>query len=212
MRHITPISKKNRCRQILILSVCILILTSCHEFDSLPNKINTNYSLAFPVVVDTTILVGDFAGKGIYNNLIGMIEIPAGDTVKIGEQAYSFYIGDYFSSQEIEWVEPRMILDSTNLPSGTIINLGIYTENESKKDHFWLPKDYPITLGDKKIIVPETPKRIENIEQFRSSRIIYVNTSIVYPTAMSGEQIVNNKLKITLAIKFAIKPDLKVNI
>jgi hypothetical protein len=216
MRQITPIlKKKNRCRQILILSVCILTLISCNKFDSLPDKIKATYSLAIPIV-DTTVSLGDFADIKSYGKLLESIDIPEGDTIEMGEQAYPFYIGDYSSSQEIEWVEPKIIIvdstNSTDLPSGTKINIKIYTKNASQNVYFWLRENYPITWLKERIIVPETPQQITNIEQFRSARTIYLNTSIIYPTKVSGRQIVSNKVHIKFSIKFAIKTDLKVNV
>jgi hypothetical protein len=212
MRQIIPISKKNKCRQILILSVCILTLTSCYEFDSLPDKMKANYSLAIPIV-DTTVAMGDFADIKSYYALLEGVEIPEGRPINMGEQAYPFYIGDYSPSQEIEWVEPHLIIDTTDLPAGTKVNIRIYTKDESEeKVYFWLSPEYSITLANTPIKVPEAPQQITNIEQFRSARTVYLDTSITYPAAVSGAEIVNHKVHIKFAIKFAIKTDLKINV
>jgi hypothetical protein len=213
MRQITPIlKKKNRCRQILILSVCILTMTSCYKLDSLPDKIKASYSLAIPIV-DTTVSVGDFADIQSYYTLLEDSEIPEGTPIKMGEQAYPFYIGDYSSSQEIEWVEPHIIIKSTDLPSGTKVNIRIYIKNESdEKVYFWLSPDYSVTLANTELKVPEISQQITNIEQFRSARTVYLDTSIIYPAKVSGAEIVSHKVNIKLAIKFALKTDIKVNI
>ncbi|MDR2383099.1 MAG: hypothetical protein LBD76_04345 [Prevotellaceae bacterium] len=212
MEQVTPILKKNRCRQILILSVCALTLSSCYDFDSLPDKIKTTYTLAIPIV-DTTVSVGDFATIKNYLALLDNIDIPENTPINMGEQAYPFYIGDYSSSQEIEWLEPQLILEPKDLPSGIKINIKIYTKNgTNEKVYFWLPDNHPVTLENTSVKLPETPQRITNIEQFRSARNIYLDISITYPAAVSSTQIVTDKINFKLGIKFAIKTDLKINL
>ncbi|MDR0726118.1 MAG: hypothetical protein LBF59_08970 [Prevotellaceae bacterium] len=178
----------------------------------MPDKIKSNYTLAIPIV-DTTVSVGYFVDIQYYSTLLEAIQIPEDTPIDMGEQSYPFYIGDYSASQEIEWVEPHLIIDTKDLPSGTKVNIRIYTKNEYKdKVFFWLPSDYSVTLTDMPLKVPDTPNRITNIEQFRSAKNVYLDVSLTYPTAVSGAEIVNDELNIKFAIKFAIKTDLKLNI
>jgi hypothetical protein len=212
MTQITPISKKNRRRQILILCGCLLALISCYDVDTLPDKIKSSYSFAIPIV-DSTVSIGDFASLANYGALLEQVEIPEGTPIHMGEQEYPFYIGDYSPSQEIEWVEPHIIIDTKDLPSGTVVNIRIYIKNDyGEKVYFWLSENHSITLISTPVKVPETPQVITNIEQFRNARQIFLDTYLTYPATVSGAQIVNDKVNIKFAIKFAIKTDLKITL
>ncbi|MDR2774041.1 MAG: hypothetical protein LBC19_04735, partial [Tannerella sp.] len=126
---------------------------------------------------------------------------------------YPFYIGDYSSSQEIARLEPQLIIDTEDLPSGTEINLKIYIKDDfENRVYFWLPYDYSVTLVNMPVIVPENPQIIENIESFRSARKVFLDITITYPTEVSSTQIMNDSINIKFAIKFAMKTDLKINI
>jgi hypothetical protein len=215
MKHITPISKKNRYRQILTLCICLCALTSCYEFESLPDKIKSDYSFAIPLI-DTTVRLGDFA-YFLYHDIPGInipeVNIPEGTPIRMGELAYPFYIGDYSSSQEIARLEPQLIIDTEDLPSGTEINLKIYTKDDfENRVYFWLPDDYSISLVNTPVKVPEDTQRITNIEKFRSARKVFLDITITYPTAVSSTQILNDRINIKFAIKFSLTTDLKINL
>jgi hypothetical protein len=180
----------------------------------LPDKIKTDYTLAIPII-DTTISLGDFSEIQQYYSILDIFEVPANTPVNMGEQAYPFYIGEYSSSQEIEWIEPQIIIENKDLPSGTIVNIRICTKNDDdERIYFWLPSDYTVTLSNTLVKVPETPQKIEkeDINKFRSAKNIYLDTYITYPATMSGTEIVNQKVNIKFAVKFAIKTDLKINL
>jgi hypothetical protein len=180
----------------------------------LPDKVNANYTLAIPII-DTTVSLGDFVEIRQYYSILDIFEIPANTPVNMGEQAYPFYIGEYSPSQEIEWIEPQIIIENKDLPSGTKINIRIFTKNDyGDRIYFWLPSDYTVTLSNTLVKVPETPQKIEkeDINKFRSAKNIYLDTYITYLATMSGTEIVNHKLNIKFAVKFAIKTDLKLNL
>jgi hypothetical protein len=178
----------------------------------LPDKIKTDYTLAIPII-DTTISLGDFATIARYEQLIETIEIPAETPINMGEQSYPFYIGEYSPSQTIEWLEPQLIIDTKDLPSGTKINIKIYTKDEfGRRSYFWLSDDYSITLTHMPVKVPETPQTIKNIDQFRDATSVFLDIDLIYPTAVTGSQIVDAEINIKFAIKFAIKTDLKVKL
>jgi hypothetical protein len=163
--------------------------------------------------MDTTVSIGDFVSFAEFEQLLEMVEIPEGMPIHMGEQSYPFYIGEYSSSQTVEWLEPQLIIDPKDLPSGTKINIRIYTKNDYKeKVYFWLPNDYSITLANTPVKVPESPQAITNIDQFRNATAIFLDTDIIYPTAVSGIQIVTDKINIKFAIKFALKTDLKITL
>jgi hypothetical protein len=204
MKQITPISMKDRCRQILILCVCAFSLTSCFDIESLPDKVKSDYEFAIPVV-DTTVALGDFASFKQYELLLGQ-DIPAETPIRMGEQEYPFYIGDYSDSQEIDWVELLIIIDPKDLPSTTKVDVKIYTRNDSGEKSYDLVSDV-IPLGQTYL------KKIEGIEEkFRDAREVFLDTSLTFTDAVSGAQIMNYKVNIKFAIKFAITTDLKIKI
>jgi hypothetical protein len=165
--------------------------------------------------VDTTVSLGDFASLAHYGALLEQIEISGGTPIQMGEQEYPFYIGDYSSSQIIEWVEPLIIIDPKDLPSGTEININIYTKNDyGEKSYFWLSENHSVILASTPVQVPkpETPQVITNIEQFRNARKVFLDTYLTFNETVSGAQIMNYKVNIKFAIKFAITTDLKIKI
>jgi hypothetical protein len=212
MRQMISISKKKRCRQILILCLCTLNLTSCYDFDTLPDRIKSNYEFAIPVI-DTTVKIGDFESLAYYDEIPDELDIPEGTVIGMGEQEYPFYIGDYSPTQEIEWLEPQLIIDSKDFPPGTEANIRIYTKNDrGEKTYFWLSEDYSITLGNTSIKVPDIPNRINDIEKFRNAQTIFLDVFIVYPVKVLLAQIADDKVNIKFGIRFAIKTDLTINL
>jgi hypothetical protein len=229
MKQITPISKKNKHRPILILSVCLLALTSCSGFEPLPERIKSDCEFAIPIM-DTTVVTGDFASFNITGEFPNIPELPdtfnlpkdtvinikikKGEAIKMGELEYPFYIGDYAMSQEIEWIDPHLIISTKDFPSGTTLNIRIYTKDKFKnKSYFWLPEDYTVTLTDyEPVRVPESPSKIQDTERFRNARKVFVDVWITYPEEMSLEQIIDDRVNIKFAIRFVIKTDLQVKI
>ncbi|MDR1593887.1 MAG: hypothetical protein LBS43_05310 [Prevotellaceae bacterium] len=212
MKQITPMSKKKRCRQILILSICAITLTSCYDIDSLPDRIQSGYELAIPIT-DTTLSIGEFTSLRYYENFWDQLEIPEGTPIEMGEQSYPFYIGDYSSSQKIEWIEPHFFIESKDFPSGTKINIKVYTKNDyEEKTFFWLPENFTVDLTDTQVRVPETPSKITNVEQFRSARRVYLDLAIIYPVKVTGLQISTNRVNLKFGIRFAIQTNLTINL
>jgi hypothetical protein len=209
MKQVTPMSQKNRCKQILILWMSLFALTSCN-IEPLPDKIKSDHLFAIPIV-DTTVLVSSFADFPNYGQLLEQIKIPAGTPIHMGAQEYPFYIGDYASSQEIEWIEPHLIIDTKDLPSGTEINIRIYTQNEYReKLYFWLPADYSVTLVNTPLNVPENPQRIRDIEQIRNARKVFLDTYFTFPETVSATEIMNDIVNIKFAMQLAIKTNLRI--
>jgi hypothetical protein len=156
--------------------------------------------------MDMTISVADFSSITNYTQLLETIEIPEGTPINMGERSYPFYIGEYSSSQTIEWLEPRLIIDTKDLPSNTTINIKIYTKNDlGEHSYFWLPNNYSITLVNTPVKVIET---ITNIDQFRNARTVFIDVDITYPTDVTVSQIINDKINIKFAIRFALKINL----
>jgi hypothetical protein len=212
MKHITPISKKNKHRQILILFACLFVVTSCNDIESLPDKIKSDYEFAIPIM-DTTVSVGNFVDFNYSPELLDTVKLPEGKEIRMGEQEYPFYIGDYSSSQEITWLEPQITIATKDFPSGTKVNIRIYTKDDSEgKSYFWLPENYSITMENTQVKVPETPAKINEIERFRHSRKVFIDVCITYPTAMLAAQIANDRVNIKFGIRFALKTDLHINL
>jgi hypothetical protein len=210
MRQVIAFLEKNKNKHISILCICLFTLTSCYEFDPLPNKIRSNYELAIPIM-DTTIVIGDFESFANYND-IWNTEIPEGTFIDMGELSFPFYLGYYAHSDIIEWIESQIIIDTKSFPSSTKIYLKIYIKTDNgEKLHFGLPENYPITLENSQVKVP-MERMIEEIEQFRYAKRIFFNASIEYPVATSVSSISTAKMNIKFAIKFAIKTNLTVSL
>jgi hypothetical protein len=216
MKHVTPVLKDSKHRQILIICFCIFTLSSCYKFEPLPDRIKSTYEFAVPII-DTTVSIEEFASvryyMKYYSDYMDKFEIPEGTPIRMGEECYPFYIGDYAPSQEVEWLEPQLIIDSKDFPAGTTVNIMIYTNNDYDiKTFFWLPENYSITLSGSPVRIPETPKRIEDVQLFRSARRVCLDIIITYPSAMTGTEIANNRINIKLGIKYAIKTDLSIKL
>jgi hypothetical protein len=212
MKHITTISMKNRCKQILILCVCAFSLISCYDVDPLPDRIRSGYSFAIPLV-DTTVSVGDFASFTQYEELLGQDSIPANTLIQMGEQDYPFYIGDYSSSQTIKWVEPHINITPEDLPSGTKVNIRIYIKKDTdEQSYFWLPADYSVSLTNTSIKVPESPQRIENISEFRDARKVFLDMYLTFPEKEPVVKIIKYKVNVKFAIQFAMETNLSITL
>jgi hypothetical protein len=212
MKQIISFLMKNINRQILGSSICLFAMNSCYEFEALPDKIKSDYEIAIPVI-DATISVGDFVSFSFPDVLLDYIEILEGVPINMGEMEFPFFIGEYSSSQKLNWLEPLMIIDTKDLPSGTIVNLRIYTKNDNERGvYFWLPEDYTITVDNSLMRVPETPSKITNVDQFRHSRKIFLSASIKYPTTVPASKIIKDKVNIRFVMKFEIETDLSINL
>jgi hypothetical protein len=216
MKRVTPISKKSR--QILILCVCFFTLVSCYEFDPLPDKIKSKGEYAIPLI-DTTISVEQFTSISYGGEMWNMIEIPEGRPLNMGEFSFPFYIGDYASSQTIEWIEPQMIIDSKDLLPGTILQMNIYIKNDNgTKSYFWLsPEESTVTLKELEDMPVKIPNPVDKVtgtdlEKVRNARKIFMDLSIKYPTSMLVETILTHKINIKMSMKFAIETDLSINL
>ncbi|MDR1886688.1 MAG: hypothetical protein LBQ70_02120 [Prevotellaceae bacterium] len=212
MKQIIFILKRSTNRRILILCVGAFAFTSCYDAEPLPNRVQSDYEFAIPVI-DTTVQMGDFMELAVIGVIHDTMTISEGTPISMGELSYPFYIGDYATSQEIKWLEPQMIVDTKDFPSGTVADIKIYTKDDNEKAYyFWLPEDYSITLTATQLKVPDTPNRITDISRFRTARQVFMNISIKYPTAVSVSKIVHDKVNIKFAIKFGIKTDLTINL
>jgi hypothetical protein len=213
MKQIISFLKKDINRQILILScVCLFVMNSCYEFEALPDRLKSDYEIAIPVI-DTTVSIGDFVSFPLPDDLLDQITIPEGTPIDMGELEYPFFIGEYSPSQKLKWIEPLMIIDTKDLPSGTVVNLQIYTKDDDEREvYFWLPADYTVTTGNAPIKIPDTPGKIPNIEQLRYSTKIFLDASITYPTAVSASRVIQDRVNIKFAIKFEIETDLSINL
>jgi hypothetical protein len=196
----------------------MLVLTSCYKIDPLPDRIKSDYEFAIPIV-DTVVTMENVLRNQYHINdtaaipeWVTAILIPEGETTKLGEITYPFYIGEYASSQEVKWLEPRIILNAKNFPSGAVANIQIYTKQNDSIHYFWLDKDHSVTLTNTTITIPETPINLTNIEDFRYSRSIYMNVFISYPEQLSMSDILSATMSFKLAIKFGIKTDLTIKL
>ncbi|MDR0385742.1 MAG: hypothetical protein LBH60_06670 [Prevotellaceae bacterium] len=211
MKYITPISERYKHRRILTLFLCLSALISCSKFESLPDRIKSDYEFAIPIT-DTTVAAENFEGIKDFESL-DMVDLPQGTPLIMGEIEYPFYIGDYSSSQEIKWLEPQIVVSPTGFPAGAEMNIKIYAKGSNGTNiYFWLPENYSITLANTSVKIPETPIRLNEIAQFRDVRKIYIDVSVIYPEDIRGPQIAAHKMNIKLGIKFAIKTDLSVNL
>jgi hypothetical protein len=164
-------------------------------------------------LIDTTVKVGDFADFVYYGVIPDTLTVPRETSISMGEHEYPFFIGDYSSSQEIEWLEPQIIIDTKDFPSGTVINIRIYTKNDNgEKIYFWLPENHSVTLVNTPVKVPDAPTRIKEISQFRTAQKVYLDVLITYPTEVPVTQIINDRVNIKFGIKFAIKTDLTIKL
>jgi hypothetical protein len=203
MKHIVDILKKNK--QILISCICLFTLTSCYKIEPLPDRIKSYYEFAIPVI-DTTIEIKNFIPVSDYS-----LEIPGDIPINTPEMSYPFYIGDYATSQEIQWIEPHIILEAKDFPSSTTLNINIYTmQDYGTKYYFW--QDYPVVQTNSPVKIPDVPNRITDIEQFRSSRKVFMKISVTYPASVLASDILQDKLNIKFAIKFAIKTDFAIKL
>ncbi|MDR1338928.1 MAG: hypothetical protein LBK58_02565 [Prevotellaceae bacterium] len=212
MKQINSFLKKKINRLILISSVCLFVMNSCYEFEELPNRIRSDYELAIPVI-DTTVSIGDFVSFPLPDALPDLTTIPERTPIGMGELEFPFFIGEYSSSQKLKWIEPSIIIETKDLPSGTVINIKIYTKDDDGGEiYFWLPSDHTVTIGSGSIKIPETPNRITNVDQFRYSKKIFLDASITYPTATPVSKVIKDRVNIKFAIKFEIEADLSINL
>jgi hypothetical protein len=206
MKQIVNILKKNK--QILFSCICLFTLGSCYKIEPLPDRIKSDYEFAIPII-DTTITVKDFIPIKYLSDY--QAEVPEGIPINTPEMSYPFYIGDYVASQEVQWIEPHIIIDAKDFPANTTLNISIYTvEDYITKYYFW--QNHPVTQASTPVKIPEDPNRITDIEPFRSSRKVYMNMSVIYPKSMSVSDILQDKLNIKFSIKFAIKTDLAIKL
>jgi hypothetical protein len=164
----------------------------------LPDKITSDYSIAVPLV-DTTVLLSDFASFKQYELLLGQ-DILAEDTIHMGAQGYPFHI-NYSDSLDIKSAELRIIINPIDLPSSTKVIINIfYTGDQSNN---LLYKEIP--LG-----VPYLYTIEKNaIDDFRKyARGIFLDSYLVFNETISGAQIMKYKVN----IKFAIKTDLTITL
>jgi hypothetical protein len=189
-------------------------LTSCYDFDPLPDRIKSDYEFAIPII-DTTIRVGDFidfVNFSYPDEILDTLTLPKETPIRMGEYSYPFYIGDH-SSQEIKWLEPQIIIAAKNFPAGTIANIRIYTKDDNKeKTYFWLPENHSISLVNTSVRVPETPTVIEEIDPFRTVRKVYLDIFFTYLDKVFVSQIKDNQVNIKFGIRFAIKTDLTIKL
>ncbi|MDR1584495.1 MAG: hypothetical protein LBS55_14790 [Prevotellaceae bacterium] len=205
MKQVTPISKKSR-RTLILYIYLFFTLVSCYEIEPLPDKVKTNGEFAIPLI-DKTVRVEEFVSFD--NELLNMIEIPEGIPISMGEYSYPFYIGDYASSQTIEWVEPQIIIDTKDLPEGTKLQIKLYTKNDfGGKVYFWLPDDYFITVEEMPVKINDG--KITDLGQVRDAKKVFLDISITYPTAMLAVTVATSKINIKFNMKFAIETDLSI--
>jgi hypothetical protein len=160
--------------------------------------------------MDTTFSISDFADIYYY---LGMLNIPEGTTLEMGEQSCPFYIGDYSSSQEIEWIEPHFIIETNSFPAGTTMSINVYSKNDfGTRIYFWLKEDYPVQLNSTPVRVPDASTKLTNIDQFRDVRQIYFDVAITYPENITVDKIMSHKVNLKFSIKFAMKTNLKTNL
>jgi hypothetical protein len=172
--------------------------------------VQSDHEFAIPLV-DTTVKIGDFVTFPY--PIDTPIEIPEGTAIRMGELSYPFFIGDYASSQEMKWLEPRMILETNDFPSGTVVQLKIYIKrDDGTKYYFWLSDDYSVTLTNTSVKIPDTPDKITDISQFRSAKRVFIDVSITYPVSQLASEILHDKISIKFAIKFEIKTDLRIKL
>jgi hypothetical protein len=187
-------------------------LTSCYDFDTLPDRIKSDYDFAIPVI-DTTVRVCDFVDFLSYTEISETFTLPKGTPIRMGEYAYPFYIGDYSSTQEIEWLEPQIVILPKYFPSGTEANIRIYTkDSDGKKIYFWLDENHSVTLLNTSVRVPETPTIIKEIDRFRTARKVYLDVVLTYPDEVTVSQVKDNMVDIKFSIRFAIKTDLTIKL
>jgi hypothetical protein len=176
-------------------------MTSCYKFETLPDRVKSKYEIAIPII-DTAVSIENFVAFTFPDEVLNKTEIPEGTPISMRELEYPFFIGDFSSSQKINWIQLFITLE-TDSPPGTTINIKIYTkDDDGRKNYFELPENNSSIISDK----------LTNIEQFRDSERIFFNVSITYPTKVSVAEIIQNKLNIKLAIKFEIETDLTINL
>ncbi|MDR3246276.1 MAG: hypothetical protein LBT50_07570 [Prevotellaceae bacterium] len=196
----------------LFLVICLLALSSCYKADPLPKKFASDYQFAIPII-DTTVELGDFVDFALIPGLLDDYEIAEGREINMGELSFPFYLGDFGESQDIKWLEPQIILDTKDLPDGTTANIKIYTkEDGGGKYYFWLPENYSITATNVLIKIPESPVSITNIAQFRSSKEVFLDVAIKYPTSVLASKVVKDKINIRFGMKFEIKANLEIKL
>jgi hypothetical protein len=182
-------------------------VASCSKFETLPDKIESSYEIAIPVI-DTTVSIGNFVTFKLPEELLNKTEIPEGTSIKMGELGYPFFLGEFSSSSSrVNWIELFFTLETKDLPSETKTTIKIYTkDNEGKNNYFELPNDPVITNGLVKL-----SNKITNTDQFKDSRRIFFDISVTYPTAVSVAKVIQDKLSVKLAVKFEIT-DLTLNL
>lgn len=196
----------------LLFLFCLFFLSSCYEADPLPKRFTSDYQFAVPVI-DTTVELGDFVDFVVRSNLPVDYEIPEGKEINMGELSFPFYLGDFGESQDIKWLEPQIILNTKDLPAGTTANIKIYTkEDDGEKYYFWLPENYSVTATNVPIKVPESPVSITNIAQFRSSKEVFLDVALKYPTSVFASKVIKDKINIRFGMKFEIKADLEIKL
>jgi hypothetical protein len=160
-------------------------------------------------MIDTTVVVGDFVE--IKNNPNGTI--AEGREIIMGELSYPFYIGDFGEAQDIKWIEPQIVVDTKDLPAGTIAYLKIYLINEDgSKNFFWLEENFAVTATSTPIRVPENPTKITNVATFRTSREVCLDLSLKYPSEVKASAVLRDKVIVKFGVKFGITANFKINL
>jgi hypothetical protein len=186
-------------------------MTSCYKFEPLPSRIKSTHELAI-AIIDTTVSIGNFVTFTLPEELLDTIMIPEQTPIDMGELEYPFFIGDYSPSQTIEWIDPFLILETKDLPSGTIVKIEIYIKDgNDRKIYFWLPENNAVTIAGAPVRIPDKPTSpLTNLESFRYATSIFFNISVQYPAATPIGKVINDRLNIKLGIKFKIETDLAI--
>jgi hypothetical protein len=165
--------------------------------------------LSIPLV-DTTIEVKNFQE---IKNSPEYIEIPADMPLAMNELSFPFYLGNFASTQEVEWIIPQIIADTKNLPADTRIELNVYVKANGEKHYFWIPESTPVATNSGYVTIPDQPVKVPvTDEKLRSANSVFMILVISFPEKKKVSELLSYKVNVKFAITIKLKTDLAVKL
>jgi hypothetical protein len=183
-----------------------ILLNSCYKPESFPNKYVSEYEFAVPLI-DSVFSASDFES---FKYEPDSYEVQKDFPVKMGVFSYSFSLNNS-SGDAMQWIEPRIVLDTRNFIQNTKISFKIYItgEDENEKSYFWLPEDYSITTNRNMQTVETDNNRIF-VETLKQSKRLWIDVTFYFAEDTPLSVLKSKELGFHLAVKCKTISALKI--